>query len=87
MTTGTTTHKCLAGCGKSITWRFAICSECEQEYGSKPEEWPEWLRFLWNDIQRERRQERAQIRFEADLEEYENEENKNGRVPRRRPGI
>jgi hypothetical protein len=49
-------HTCLAGCGKRITWRFAICSDCEQTYGRSPRDWPEWLAFLWRDEQRMRRQ-------------------------------
>ena len=49
-------HTCLAGCGKSITWNFAICAECEKIYGRSPREWPEWLAFLWRDEQRLRRQ-------------------------------
>ncbi len=49
-------HHCLAGCGRRITWRFAICSECEKTYGRSPKDWPEWLAFLWRDIQRQRRQ-------------------------------
>ena len=48
-------HTCLAGCGKRITWRFAICAECEKTYGRSPTEWPQWLAFLWRDEQRIRR--------------------------------
>jgi hypothetical protein len=50
-------HFCLGGCGKMITWRFAICSECEKIYGNKIASWPEWLSFLWRDEQRKRRRE------------------------------
>ena len=50
------THLCLAGCGRAITWRFAICAGCEKEYGRSPNDWPEWLAFLWRDEQRQRRQ-------------------------------
>jgi len=65
------THRCLAGCGKTITWQFAICTSCEQKYGSGPKVWPEWLRFLWRDTQRERRQNQRQNRYEVntDLQE------------------
>ncbi len=49
-------HKCLAGCGRIITWQFALCRSCEKRYGSSPLNWPDWLRFLWRDVQRERRQ-------------------------------
>lgn len=49
-------HQCLGeDCGKWITWRFAICANCEQKYGRSAKGWPDWLRFLWNDTQRERR--------------------------------
>ena len=49
-------HKCTAECGKVITWRFAICSSCEEKYGKSAKQWPPWLRARWNMIQRERRQ-------------------------------
>jgi hypothetical protein len=48
-------HRCLA-CGGRITWRFAICVNCEKTYGKSALQWPAWLHFLWNDVQRERRQ-------------------------------
>jgi hypothetical protein len=67
-------HKCLAGCGHWITNRFAICSECEKTYGNSPKDWPEWLKFLWNDEQRLRAQDRRIHKFEvteADLEDDE----------------
>lgn len=50
-------HKCLV-CGKPITYTFAICSSCEAQYGKSAKSWPSWLRFLWADTQRERRQEK-----------------------------
>lgn len=50
-------HKCLAGCGKTITWQFAICSECEKIYGKSMFEWEPWLRYLWQDTLKERRRE------------------------------
>jgi hypothetical protein len=49
-------HKCLAGCGKTITWQFAICAECEKIHTSSPYNWPDWLRYLWKQTQKERRQ-------------------------------
>lgn len=58
-------HKCLgvkedgSPCRKFITYRFAICRDCEEIYGTRAVEWPDWLRFIWNDIQRERRKRRA----------------------------
>jgi len=57
-------HKCLV-CGKVITWRFAICADCEKVHGSKPEGWPEWLQFLWRDEQRLRRRQKKIIRYET----------------------
>jgi hypothetical protein len=66
-------HKCLAGCGTTITNKFAICIQCEQSYGSRPADWPEWLRFLWNDIQRERRRNKrhAANEIEFDFIQYD----------------
>lgn len=53
-------HKCLGeSCNKAITWRFAICNSCEETYGNSAKIWPAWLRFLWNDIQRERRRNKV----------------------------
>ncbi len=49
-------HTCLAGCGKVITYTFAICANCECKYGKSPNTWPQWLAFLWRDEQRLRRQ-------------------------------
>lgn len=45
---------CL-NCKKYITWSFAICSDCEKLFGRSALGWPEWLRWMWNDRQRERR--------------------------------
>ena len=67
-------HKCVA-CDKTlITWRFAICRDCEKVYGNKATEWPEWLRFRWNDIQRQRRRERRILQHEISFSELEKEE-------------
>lgn len=46
---------CLS-CGKAVTYRFALCARCEATYGKSALNWPAWLRYLWNDTQRERRQ-------------------------------
>ncbi len=66
-------HKCLGeDCGKWITYRFAICANCEQRYGNRAVGWPDWLRFLWNDIQRDRRRNKRIMKNEitfADLED------------------
>ena len=52
-------HTCLGeGCGKRITWSFALCSDCEKKYGHSAYDWPDWLRFLWQDEQRERRRDK-----------------------------
>ena len=66
-------HTCLAGCGKRITWRFAICAECEKTYGRGPTEWPQWLAFLWRDEQRIRRQHRRIVAHEINLSEIDDE--------------
>ena len=49
-------RKCLTGCGKTITKRFAICANCEEIFGHAAGDWPDWLRILWNYTQREERQ-------------------------------
>ena len=46
--------KCLV-CPKTITYPFPLCQKHFEEYGSKPAEWDEWLRFMWNDRQKRRR--------------------------------
>ena len=66
-------HTCLAGCGKRITWRFAICAECEKTHGRSPTEWPQWLAFLWRDEQRIRRQHRRIVAHEINLSEIDDE--------------
>jgi hypothetical protein len=58
-------HCCLAGCGRAITWAFAICSDCEKLYGRSPKVWPEWLAFLWRDEQRLRRQHKRVTDYET----------------------
>ncbi len=71
-------HVCLAGCGKRITWRFAICADCEKTYGRSPTEWPGWLAFLWRDEQRIRRQHRRIVAHEINLSEIDDESNNSG---------
>jgi hypothetical protein len=61
-------HKCLV-CSKPITWNFAICTDCEKVYGSKAQNWPTWLRFMWADEQRTRRVERAIAAHEVSIDE------------------
>jgi len=65
-------HKCC-NCGKMITYQFAICADCEKLFGNSALGWPEWLRWKWNDIQRERRRAYKVYKHEieeADLESY-----------------
>jgi len=40
-------------CGKTITLNSRLCSECAEIYGLEPNEWPEWLRWMLSDIQRD----------------------------------
>ena len=40
-------------CGKPISNKRRICIECGSIYGYIPSEWPEWLRLIVNDINRE----------------------------------
>jgi hypothetical protein len=63
-------HKCLT-CSQWITYRFAICSKCEKTYGKSARKWPEWLRFLWNDTQRERRRNKKVRQHEITFSELE----------------
>lgn len=78
-------HRCLAGCGKAITWRFAICKDCEQKYGTKPEKWPQWLQYLWADTQRERRDGVEQNIYEANFDDEDFSEVPNGKLRRHSP--
>lgn len=63
-------HKCIA-CPNWITYRFAICADCEKKYGRSAKKWPEWLRFLWNDIQKERRRAKRIREHEITFSELE----------------
>lgn len=40
-------------CGKPIKINKRLCPECIAIYGTDPDEWPEWLRWLVGDIQRD----------------------------------
>lgn len=44
-------------CGKCIT-RGDLCNICLNIYGANRSEWPEWLKFLVNDMRKELRRER-----------------------------
>lgn len=62
-------HECLGeDCKRMITYRFALCRECEKTYGSSPLGWPAWMRFLWNEEQRERRRERNRNKMEVNMD-------------------
>ena len=47
----------LCVCGKCIT-RGDLCNICLNIYGAVRSEWPEWLKFLVNDMRKELRRER-----------------------------
>ncbi|MCK5605144.1 hypothetical protein KAR91_24855 [Candidatus Pacearchaeota archaeon] len=38
------------------------------KYGSSPYNWPNWLRFLWKQTQKERRQVKKQNKHEINLD-------------------
>jgi hypothetical protein len=42
-------------CGKRVTWQFGLCEACQQEYGRRAKDQPEWVRFMRADKERERR--------------------------------
>lgn len=69
-------HTCLT-CSQWITYRFAICSKCEKIYGRSAKEWPEWLRFLWNDTQKERRRNKKIRQHEITFSELEDNTDEN----------
>lgn len=62
------THSCITGCGRRITYQFAICVDCEQIYGNRTKSWPAWLAFLWRDMARERRRRKRQGQHEIILD-------------------
>ena len=51
----------LCPCGKKIPAKWRLCRECVEIYGTAPSEWPEWLRWMVSDIQREIDYERNRI--------------------------
>lgn len=61
-------------CGKPISNRRRICAECGEIYGYIPSEWPEWLRLIVNDYNREELECRRHEHFHLD----EIESNGNG---------
>jgi hypothetical protein len=70
-------HKCLASCGKTITYRFAICADCEKIYGNRSRSWPPWLRYLWIEEQRERRRKKRTEEHEVEFSDFFLEEETN----------
>lgn len=50
-------NRCVI-CGKVITNGFNLCESCLREYGRDKSQYPEWLKFLIADTNREVRQER-----------------------------
>jgi len=70
-------HPCMAskhsGCGKYITWNFAICAKCEAIYGKRARDWPDWLRFLWQDEQKRRRRAKKEREREIVFSDLETE--------------
>jgi len=49
-------------CGKIITRRAFMCGACYDTYGGEKDKWPEWLRYLIRDYERERMSERRWVR-------------------------
>lgn len=64
-------------CGKTIKSRRSLCAECLEIYGANIGEWPEWLRWLVADIQREwdtdRNHDELEYRDEIDYDLYDAE--------------
>ena len=44
-------------CGKPVESGMRLCKECHAKYGNDSSKWPNWVKFLINDIQRETRYE------------------------------
>ena len=60
-------------CGKPIIGKVHLCSACLEIYGENRAEWPEWLKFMVNDLEREytadKRTDKYEITF-TDLGVY-----------------
>ena len=67
-------------CGKKITWRFWLCSDCEEKYGRRKndENRPKWVTFLVNEAARQRR---AYDRDKENEISFEDLINSNGNQP------
>ncbi len=51
-------------CGKPIKGKVHLCVACLEIYGSDRAEWPEWLKFMVNDLEREYASDRRADNFE-----------------------
>ena len=51
-------------CGKPIRGKAHLCAACLSIYGSDRAEWPEWLKFMVNDLEREYAGDRRADKFE-----------------------
>lgn len=58
-------------CGRQITWRFSLCGACENRYGNRAGDWPEWLRYLVNQSRRERRANERINKYEVSMSDLE----------------
>ena len=51
--TATRIYRCVI-CGKKVTRQFKTCAECEEEWGRRVDDRPEWLTEMINDEERQR---------------------------------
>lgn len=67
-------HECVV-CHKRVSWKFWLCSECEEKYGYSQEDpdRPEWVRFLIRDAARERREDEKYTNMRS-YEDFDNSE-------------
>lgn len=61
-------RKCV--CGANIPINRSICGDCSKQYGSNSKLWPDWLKFLSQDNQKEVDRERRH----DELELFENKQ-------------
>ena len=45
-------------CGKQITITSRLCNECLEKYGTDPDKWDCWIKYLVSDEQKEINRER-----------------------------
>ena len=43
----------ICSCGRDIPFAWSLCSGCLEVYGGARSEWPKWLLFHVNDLNRE----------------------------------